>query len=284
MKTVYFLKGLPGSGKTTWAKEMVRKLPNSYKRVNKDDLRAMMDDSVWTSNSEDFILKIRDMIIVKSLEEGRHVFVDDTNLAPKHEARIRQLVHGKANFEIEDFTEVPIETCIERDLRRPNSVGEKVIRKMYNQFLKPKPEKIEEIEGLPSAVICDLDGTLAIHNGRSPYDTELCGADLVNETIKRILLNGLDGNEEVIFVSGREDTFRKHTIRWIKDKVKLVGYSLYMRPEGDTRPDQIVKKEIFDNHIRGKYNIKFVLDDRDRVVRMWRDLGLTCLQVNDGDF
>lgn len=59
---------------------------------------------------------------------------------------------------------------------------------------------------------------------------------------------------------------------------------LYMRPEGDVRKDTEIKREIFDNYIRDKYRVLFVLDDRNSVVKMWRDLGLKCLQVAEGDF
>jgi len=57
-----------------------------------------------------------------------------------------------------------------------------------------------------------------------------------------------------------------------------------MRKTGDSRKDSIVKREIFEEHIKGKYRIQFVLDDRNQVVEMWRQLGLTCLQVAEGDF
>ena len=81
MKKVYLTKGLPGSGKSTWAKEMVSKNPNSYKRVNKDDLRAMLDNGKHSEDAEKFILNVRDSIILLALENGKHVIVDDTNLA-----------------------------------------------------------------------------------------------------------------------------------------------------------------------------------------------------------
>jgi predicted kinase len=73
-----------------------------------------------------------------SLRCGKHVIVDDTNLAPKHEARLRELAekHG-ADFQIIDFTHVSVDECIERDRGRSNCVGEKVIRDMYQQFLVP---------------------------------------------------------------------------------------------------------------------------------------------------
>jgi len=138
MKKVILTKGLPGSGKSTWAKEMVNKFPGRYKRINKDDLRAMLDDSKHSKDNEKFILKVRDTLILLALNEGKDVIIDDTNLASKHEEHIKQLVRGIAVVNIQDFTEIPIETCIKRDLKRFNSVGEKVIRDMYNQFLFKK--------------------------------------------------------------------------------------------------------------------------------------------------
>ena len=57
-----------------------------------------------------------------------------------------------------------------------------------------------------------------------------------------------------------------------------------MRKEGDNRPDEVVKEEIFNENIRGNYSVRFVLDDRSKVVDMWRQLGLKCLQVAEGDF
>jgi hypothetical protein len=58
-----------------------------------------------------------------------------------------------------------------------------------------------------------------------------------------------------------------------------------MRPAKDYRRDAIIKKEIFDREVAGKYYIEFVLDDRDQVVEMWRkERKLTCFQVNYGAF
>jgi uncharacterized protein YcfJ len=57
-----------------------------------------------------------------------------------------------------------------------------------------------------------------------------------------------------------------------------------MRPAGTNHPDQELKRALYDEHVVGTYDVAFVIDDRDKVVRMWRDLGLTCLQVADGAF
>ncbi len=281
MLTVYFTIGLPASGKSTWAKNKVEQSPNSIKRVNKDELRAMLDNSYFSKGNEKFVLNIQGMIIKESLENGKHVIVDNTHLAPKHEARIRDLIKGLAVLEIVDFRHVPLETCIDRDLKRFNSVGEKVIRDMYNQFIAP-PRALKPAYNpdLPDVVLCDLDGTIALIGDRSPYDAAKCELDMVNEPVRSILQNS---GKAIVFVSGREDKFKPQTLAWLaKHNISFDG--LYMRQSGDSRKDSIVKKEIYDQLILDKYNVAFVLDDRDQVVRVWRDLGLTCLQVDYGDF
>lgn len=286
MKKVILTKGLPASGKSTWAKEMLRKQPNAYKRVNKDDLRAMLDDGQWSIDMEKFILDVRDTLIMQALNQGKHVIVDDTNLAPKHFNRISQLVKGKAVIEWKDFTHVSVAECIERDKKRANPVGAKVILDMYNQFLKVPTPKIEYDQTLPNAVICDLDGTLALLNGRDPYDASSCEQDAVNAPVLRTILTVK--TDKVLFVSGREDKYRTQTIAFLNNKCGITFDNrfegLYMRQSGDTRKDSIIKQEIYDAHIKGKYNVLFVLDDRNQVVDFWRSIGLTCFQVAEGDF
>jgi predicted kinase len=282
MKTVTLLKGLPASGKTHWAKEQMDKHPGRYKRISKDDLRAMLDNGKWTGANEKFILKTRDALILLALETGYHVLVDDSNLHPKHEIRIRELVKGIATVEIQDFTDVPLETCIERDQKRPHYVGEQVIRKMCREFLQPAPVSPVYDPSLPDALICDLDGTLALLNGRNPYDASLCEEDGVNVVVHDILKR-YQATTALILVSGRSTQHREQTLRWL-EKHDIHYDVLLMRAEGDYRKDAIIKQEMYEHQIKGKCNIQFVLDDRDQVVGLWRGLGLVTLQVADGDF
>lgn len=139
MKTLWMTRGLPASGKSTWARAKQAEFRlGEVKRVNKDDLRAMLDAGKWSAENEKFVVTIRDNIVTAALSEGKHVIVDDTNLAPQHEARLRQLAREKdASFELVDFTNVPLDECIERDRKRSDSVGETVIRGMWEQFLRP---------------------------------------------------------------------------------------------------------------------------------------------------
>jgi predicted kinase len=277
MKKAILTKGLQGSGKTRWAKQTQAEFPGQYKRVNKDDLRLMLDNSVWSKGNEKFVLKLRDHIILQALEDGKHVIVDDTNLNVVHENHIKELVKGLAEVEIKDFTDIDIETCIKNDAKRANPVGEKIIRQTYKQWLYKEPVKPEYIDGAPSFVICDLDGTLALFGDKNPYERDFQNDEL-NEVVARII-----DCENVILVSGRKEKYRNQTLQFL-EKYKIEFMALFMRKDEDNRKDAIVKKEIYDTEISGKYNVRFVLDDRTQVVKLWRSLGLTCLQVADGDF
>lgn len=290
MKKIILTKGLPASGKTTWAKKQVESNPGMYKRINKDDLRSMLDAGKWSRDNEKFIVKMRDLVVEQALLQGKHVIIDDTNLHPKHEQRMREIAKntGGVVVEIKDFTDVSLEECIKRDLKRPNSVGSKVIKGMYRQFLQKSVEAPKFDPSLPSAIVCDLDGTLALLNGRDPYDASTCENDLLNEPIADIIEFYKKKSFHIIFVSGRMDTYKSETMAWLVkhfiDRVENFGYILHMRREGDMRKDAVIKREIYDGHINGVFNVYFVLDDRNQVVEMWRSLGLTCLQVAEGDF
>jgi predicted kinase len=281
MATVTICKGLPASGKSTWARAEVENRPGNVKRVNKDDLRAMLDLSRWSKANEKFVEKLRDFIIVSALTEGLDVIIDDTNLHPRHEARIRELVAEAApGTQVRvKFFDIELEEAIKRDLKRPVSVGERVIREMWNNFLAPKEEPITHDASLANAVVVDLDGTLALMVARGPFDAAKCETDVVNEVVRGIIAH----HPNVLLMSGRSSEFRPHTERWLL--ANNIAYTeLHMRAEGDVRKDSIVKRELFDAHVRGKWNVSFVLDDRQQVVDMWRSLGLVCLQVAPGDF
>lgn len=138
----------------------------------------------------------------------------------------------------------------------------------------------------PNAFICDIDGTLSIRQDRSPYDLTKVLEDKFNHNLWFLIKE-----HNIIFVSGREGTeqVRKDTIEWLKKYTKITSNDFYMdrlflRLEGDFRKDDVVKSEIYEREIEPHFNIIGVFDDRDRIVKMWRDKGLFCMQVNYGDF
>ncbi|MEB3173721.1 MAG: polynucleotide kinase, partial [Cyanobacteriota bacterium] len=149
---------------------------------------------------------------------------------------------------------------------------------MHREFLAPAPAVYSPQPGRPSAIICDLDGTLCLLKGRNPYDASHCDEDDLNPVVASLLVG-----RRVLLVSGREEKYREPTLRFLA-KHQIKYEHLWMRATGDLRKDAVIKREIFERRIRNQYNIEFVLDDRNQVVELWRSLGLVCLQVAEGDF
>ena len=145
-------------------------------------------------------------------------------------------------------------------------------------------------------IIFDLDGTLAIiderrekamkQNGKLNWEKfssdELIKKDLPNvpviKTAKLFHQNGF----KIYVLSGRSDKTSDITIQWLK-KYNVPFDLLKMRKNNDTRPDEIIKKE-FVLELGILENIFLILDDRQKVVNMWRSLKLPCFQVNEGTF
>lgn len=279
-------KGLQGSGKSTWAKGVVSKDAN-WKRINKDDLRQMIDGGKWSKINETYIIETRNSLIELFLKANLNVIVDDTNFSPNHEKDLRALAlkHG-AEFEVNDsFLKVPLEECIENDKRRViGYVGKKVIMDTYNQYLKAKAYKVPFNPKLTSCYIFDIDGTLALMNDRSPFEWDHVDTDLPNESVVNIYKNlRKTSDAHFIILSGRDEICRTKTENWLIENIGFYD-ALFMRPKDDMRKDSIVKKELYEAFIKDKYNVLGVFDDRNQVVELWRSIGLTCFQVADGDF
>ena len=276
MSKLLMLKGLPASGKTTYAKELVAR---GWKRVNKDELRIMIDDGKWSKKNEELIKLIERDLTGIFLNAGWNVVVDDTNFAyEEFWKKTAEELH--VEFEVK-FFDISFQDAIDRDAKRGDkSVGAKVIQRMYDQYLKPK--KIEFNIKLPSCYIFDIDGTLAQMVDRSPYDYTKIRGDEVNTHIAG-LAHLLGSFTNILIVSGRTDDCMNETIKWLNDN-EIKYDKIFMRKYGDMRNDSIIKKEIYENNIKDKFNVLSVFDDRNRVVDMWRSLGLTCCQVNYGNF
>lgn len=143
-------------------------------------------------------------------------------------------------------------------------------------------------------IICDLDGTLCNTAHRkhfmeqNPKDWSSFYAGIPNDPINRWCyeligrVNAVQPYINIILVSGRPEKYRKNTEDWLH-KYGIVA-DLFMRKDGDFRADAIVKKEIYEQHIKPFYDVLFCIDDRQRVVDMWREQGLVCLQCAWGNF
>jgi predicted kinase len=290
MPEIIILKGLPASGKSSYAVDLVKK---GYKRINNDDLRESIDGYKFSTENEKIITMLRRVMLQTFIRLGRNIVLDNTNFNPKCRQEVEDAIENVKYYEgfaykpyeiVEAFVDTPVEECIRRDALRTgrHHVGKKVIMDMYDKYLKIEPKKPEYLEGKPNAIICDIDGTLALCGDRNIYDGSKAHLDkVIPETLE--ILERFETSHTIIICSGRDAEHREVTRQWlIKNNVPFD--LLLMREEGDKRKDSIVKQEIYDNFIRGNYNIKFVLDDRNQVVDMWRANGLTCHQVAPGNF
>ena len=187
--------------------------------------------------------------------------------------------------EYKDFLDVSLDECTHRDSLRTKPVGAKVIRDMHARYILPTiKDKYTNVKN-GNAIICDIDGCAAHRTDRDWFEYEKVINDEADFAVRNIVNAFYEKGYKVFFVSGREGTAicKELTQRWLHEN----GFkhdALLMRKEGDYRRDSIVKQEIYEQHIKDKYVVEFVLDDRDQVVSKWRELGLKCLQVQPGDF
>jgi histidinol phosphatase-like enzyme len=134
------------------------------------------------------------------------------------------------------------------------------------------------------AIIVDVDGTLALMEGkRTPFEWDKVSLDAPNLPIIDLVHILQDTGLKVIITTGRDGVALNDTKAWLTSH-GVVYDAIFSRPAGNNDPDTEIKKDIYYNHIKDKYNIKYVVDDRICVVKMWRELGLTVLQVAEGDF
>lgn len=281
MSRLIIMRGLPASGKSTRAKEIVKEFGNVV-RINRDSLRKMLHFDTWSGVNEGLTIKAQKALVEEFIaNSNRVVIIDDTNLNLGTLESWKQYAKGK-EIEFKVITmDTPIAECIKRDKKRENGVGSDVIINMarktglYNSVFKD--------------ILVDIDGTLADLTHRlhfvekTPKDWKGFFAAIPDDAPRLDVINKvkkLSKLHNIVLVSARPEAYRAETKAWLK-KYKVPYETLIMRPNGDSRPDDEVKQDMLKTYFK-KDMIEMVIDDRPRVIRMWQANGLKVEDVGKG--
>ena len=270
--------GVSASGKTTWAREMIKE---GFRDINRDWIRFNIvapgqDWSTYKFNgkNEKQVTEIHDKMIMESWSDGQNIIISDTNLNAGRRSRlINRLKDIGFEVEIKSFP-ITREIAMKRDNLRQNGVGESVIyRQMidWNDF-NGRITYVAD-QNLPKAVIFDVDGTIAQMDGRGPFEWSRVGEDKPREFVIDMLRNYAMMGYVIIICSGRDDICVGETSAWLDEHVGgIYWHALHMRKNGDFRKDNAVKEEIFWTYLAHKYNIVACVDDRPQMIRLWHEL------------
>jgi predicted ABC-type ATPase len=311
MTTMFIYRGIPGSGKTTQAMKDQHLYGGVL--VGRDHIRKGLGiTGVGTPEQENQITALQNDQIHDAFENLLNVFVDDMNLKDSYVTRLKTIARSYgADVSIVDLRDVDVETAVarakDRAARGGREVPEELIRDLHRRFVlkqssggkhraKPgqrkgmpefyQPEPHIRHADLEDAVIIDLDGTTALkseYRGFYDYD-ERVSLDLPNQPIIRMVRGLINSGLYPVFLSGRMDSCADATRLWIQKHVYCGSFDLYMRKTGDTRPDYVVKDEMFARYVQGHFNVELAIDDRNQVVDLWRAKGIPAIQVADGNF
>lgn len=270
--------GISASGKTTWVNDLL-KTEKGWRDINRDWIRfnVVCPFSDWSNykfnkKNENEVTRLQGLMIMESWAAGENIIISDTNLNTKRrQAIIKDLEELGYTVEIKAFP-ITRETALKRDNLRANGVGAEVIYRQWqnwNDFSGRKTYVPDD--SLPSAIIVDVDGTIAQMNGRGPFDWKRVGEDEPRQLIIDMVQNYAAQGYEILIVSGRSDECKTETQEWLQ-RHWIPFQELHMRKEGDFRKDSVIKEEILWTHLANRYNIVAAIDDRPMMIRTWHDL------------
>jgi predicted kinase len=284
IKFFLICKGLPASGKSSLAKLITDKV------VNRDTIREQLGitSQNWTKKLEkEKVIPERNRLLGKYFQENNSIVVcDDTNLNEDVVDQLKAIAdsYGYQSV-IVDLTNVPVQTCVERDCARQKKVGVEVIAKFAKLLPNIEGNKGPNVtpykfKSSRKCIIVDLDGTVADINHRNPYDTSKLLLDtprkLVLQAVKEI---SFENDAKIFFFSGREgtDQVKQDTARWFSQHATALflnhGTTFHFRTPGDKRRDSIIKNELFEQYVSGEYEVIAVFDDRPQVLNeLWYKL------------
>lgn len=306
MPFVLVTVGASSSGKSTFAKNELKKWRGSVVEVNRDNTRkALFGIEGWSqykfnAGNEGLVTLVNRAAIQSAIGSGKSVIISDTNLKPEYRNDFRTMAEIAGAEYKEVWFPVPLDELQARNKKRGAwRVEDRILEDMYNRFTEQydpsvhteyvadfaaeRTPKYEPSTSLPLAVIVDVDGTVACMGDRKPYDFSKVKQDMPKLNVINHVRDLHARGVKILVTSGREDVCRADTEEWLRMH-GVPFHELFMRVEKDQRGDDVVKEEIFWNKIAPNYYVLYAVDDRTRVVDKWRELGIECWQVAPGDF
>lgn len=301
-KKLILTRGIPGSGKSTWAKAWVAEDPEHRIRLNWDDMRNMLGP-YWVPSRE----PINKAMLWNAVNTAAYcttpydIVIDNMNLNPKgweefknwittyNESSHAIGIEAEYVLEFKDFF-TPVEECIRRDATRPNPIGEKTIRdiwRRYKHFIQT--DAVESLvsnlipydPSKPDCVVIDMDSTVCFNTNKRPWygdgSTEAMINDIPNEGVVKLLKSQ---SYPIIVCTGRNLAQADVTERWL-NKHGIYPERMHFRADNDYRKGVEVKTELM-NDILKDYNVITVFEDCEPIVAKFREMGLTVLQPNKG--
>lgn len=292
--------GCSNSGKSTYAHSQWLSSPEKIIIVNRDKIRELLF-GYTESNILDYyqrkdlnklekqVSKYEDTLIHEGLTENKTVIVDATHLDVKY---IERYKFWNVTVELK-FFDITLKEAFARNMCRIRKVDEDIIKKQYNRYIQIRKD-FENNQGFSSlnfvnnsdlepCYLVDIDGTLAHMIDRNPYDWKKVDEDYADFSVKRVVNSLAQSHKVKVFIcTGRDGSCLDKTIKWL-DNHNIYYDKIFIRKEGDMRPDWVIKEEIWrqiakDNFITG------LIDDRLQVVRRARALGLKVFNVEYNNF
>ena len=282
--------GIPASGKSNWAKEQSK--INGTVVIERDTIRAIhhspnFDLNLYkiTKAKERDVTSRQHQFVTEQLLGGNDVIVSDTNLRAGTRTQWEKTasILG-AEFFVKVFP-TPLATCIKRNLKRNHSVPESVLIRMetkMRRYLGKYVQGDKDESDLQECVIFDIDGTLADMKGvRHPFEWEKVGLDNpITSVVNYYKMLASTTNTPIFIFSGRDGVCREQTLEWLYQQgINIHPDDVVLREAGDTRPDTVVKEEMFDMKIKNRYYVSHVVDDRKAVCQMYESMGIKVFNV-----
>ena len=298
MAKITLLVGPPGSGKSTFARELI------YEDGDNGLATVYINQDLQGRQEHLTLFK-------KAVEDGKDIIVDRMNFSKGQRNTYLDFAKSRGYSTKIVVFHVPFKTCIERANNRKDHPtiknsedANRAIHYFFTHYERVQDEEADEVfrngwvdKQSTDAIWCDLDGTLSdVSNRRHHVRVEKpskpdwkaffenMDKDPVNEWCRDILVT-MHEKKDIVYATGRPEEYKEKTENWlISNGLRFENSHLFMRNLRDYRKDDIVKEIILEFEVKTRYNVLFAIDDRKQVVDMLRKHGITVLQCAEGDF